>query len=333
MYGKKTFAFHFSFKSCQNLGSPWVQCNSPTHLHVCCARRVIRKTAGKTGSASVNDVFYRMMFRAYSNRNILFLQEHSLLVPICSRSAHWCCVIKQKGEMEIAQTQRLWGAEATSEQSQRSAVGRTPRGETKEVSRSSWNESLREGPRQRGKCFCESLPAALEGRWEHTGLVLAFFHNLDCGGIQLQDLSPWRHNSFEVDWQKANGLPSHADPALASLLLLRTSCLASAQQWFHCCLLNPLPCSSFSSLHLHRHCTEQDLAMKPEGEAAKPFSCLDFRPNLHLLQILGAKMAPRLVAPEFRISRSYGRMIWTKGPLMKKQNQPAPGTCLISLTW
>lgn len=106
---------------------------------------------------------------------------------------------------------------------------------------------------------------------------------------------------------KANELPSHADPALASLLLLRTSCLASAQQWFHCCLLNRLPCSSFSSLHLHRQRTEQDLAMKPEGEAARPFSSLDFRPDLH--QILCAKMAPRLAAPEFRISWSYGRTI------------------------
>lgn len=118
------------------------------------------------------------------------------------------------------------------------------------------------------------------------GLVLAFFHNLESRGTQLQALSPWGNTSLKVDWQNVNELLSLADPALASLLLLRTGCLASAQQWFRCCLLSSLPCSSFSSLRLLTWSTVQDLAMQPEGAAAMPFRCFYLRGNLHLLQNL-----------------------------------------------
>lgn len=132
----------------------------------------------------------------------------------------------------------------------------------------SWNERslkvhvkliLCEGLRLPVKYFCKTLPEIIQGFWEHVGLVLPFFHNLESKGIQLQGLSPWRHNSFEVYWQNANKLLSHADPALALLWLLRTSRLAATEQWFHCFLLTSLPCSSFSALHLHRQNTVQDL--------------------------------------------------------------------------
>lgn len=33
--GRKTYGFHFPFKSCQNLGSPWIQCNSPGMILWC----------------------------------------------------------------------------------------------------------------------------------------------------------------------------------------------------------------------------------------------------------------------------------------------------------